>query len=178
MEIEEAHHLCDKLGLIPPIAEQTQHSLLHRERVESEYLPIYERYGTKITVFSALYCGFLTGKYNDGIPEGSRYATHTEMEWLRDRAESLSSPEGQRDIAKVRALSQVAKELGASTTQLSLAFILKKASTGTIIMGCKSPEQMIEQLGALDVMKKLDQSVEDRIEEIFQNKPAPPKLLR
>jgi len=85
----------------------------------------------------------------------------------------LYSREGQKDIAKVRALAEVAKELGASATQLSLAFILKKESTATVIMGCMSPEQMLEQLGALDVLEKLDASVEAKIEAIFDNKPKP-----
>lgn len=178
VEIEEAHHISSKLGLIAPVAEQAEHSLFRRDRVEGEYLHIYERYGTKVTVFSALFGGFLTGKYNDGIPDNSRYAVHTEMDWLQERVKALSSPEGQKDIAKVRALTEIAKELGASVTQLSLAFILKKESTATVIMGCKSPEQMTEQLGALDVLDKLDANVEAKIEEIFDNKPKPEKRWR
>ncbi|PVF92531.1 putative potassium channel beta subunit protein, partial [Serendipita vermifera] len=176
-EIEEAHHVCSRLNLIAPVAEQAEHSLFRRERAEGEYQHIYQRYGTKLTVFSALYCGFLTGKYNDGIPEGSRFAVHTEMDWLQQRVQALASPEGQRDIEKVRKLTEIAKSLGASVTQLSLAYILKMDSTATIIMGCKTPEQMKEQLGALDVVEKIDADIEQKVEEIFANKPQTKALL-
>lgn len=177
-EIEAAHHVCAKFGLIAPVAEQAEHSLMNRAKAEGEFLPIYESYGTKLTVFSALSGGFLTGKYNDGIPEGSRYAVHTEMDWLQERAKALSSPEGQKNIEKVRKLTEVAKVLGFSVTQLSIAYILKMGSTATVIMGCKTPEQMLEQLGALGAVEKIDKEVEKQVEEIFGNKPGPPRQWR
>jgi aryl-alcohol dehydrogenase-like predicted oxidoreductase len=177
-EIEEAHHICSKFGLVAPIAEQAQHNLFTHENCERNLVPIYEKYGTGVTVFSALHNGFLTGKYNNGVPAGSRYATHTEMDWLQQRVKGLTSEEGQKDIAKVRELTGVAKELGVTVAQLSLAYILKMKSTATIIMGCKSPEQMIEQLGALDALKKIDARVEEKVEKIFGNKPVLPAPLR
>jgi aryl-alcohol dehydrogenase-like predicted oxidoreductase len=100
------------------------------------------------------------------------------MDWLQARVKALTSPEGQRDIEKVRKLTEIAKGLGASVTQLSLAWILKMGSTTTVIMGCKTPEQMKEQLGALEVVGKIDASVEEKVEEIFGNKPPPKASLR
>jgi aryl-alcohol dehydrogenase-like predicted oxidoreductase len=100
------------------------------------------------------------------------------MDWLQARVKALTSPEGQRDIEKVRKLTEIAKSLGASVTQLSLAWILKMGSTATVIMGCKTPEQMKEQLGALEVVGKIDASIEGKVEEIFGNKPQPRALLR
>ncbi|PVF92414.1 hypothetical protein CPB86DRAFT_185458 [Serendipita vermifera] len=100
------------------------------------------------------------------------------MDWLQQRVQALASPEGQRDIEKVRKLTEIAKSLGASVTQLSLAYILKMDSTATIIMGCKTPEQMEEQLGALDVVGKIDADIEQKVEEIFANKPQTKALLR
>lgn len=104
LELEEAHQTCARLNLIPPIAEQTEHSLFKRDRVEGEYKPIFQRYGTSITVFSALYCGFLTGKYNSGVvPPDSRFAVHTEMDWLQSRVKHLGNrraPRCERDPAQ------------------------------------------------------------------------------
>ena len=151
---------------------------MKREKVEGEFLPIYESYGTKITVFSALHCGFLTGKYNDDIPADSRFAVHTEMDWLQERVKGLSSPDGQKSIENVRKLTEVAKRIGISVTQLSIAYILRMGSTGTIIMGCKTPAQMLEQLGALDALEKIDGEVEKEVEEIFGNKPSPQREFR
>ncbi|KAG8797414.1 hypothetical protein FRC16_008884 [Serendipita sp. 398] len=172
-EIEEAFHVANKFGLIGPIAEQPQHNLLHRQRPEVEFAPIYEKYGIKTTVWSCLASGKLTGKYNDGIPENSRFAQHSTF--FKDTIAKLQSPEGQAELEKVRQLTQYAKEeLNTGIVQLSLAYIAAMPQTGTIILGASTPEQLLEQLEALDLIPKIDEGVREKVEGILKNKPEGP----
>lgn len=172
-EIEEAHHVADKLGLIGPIAEQVKHHMLHRERCESEYNPIYSTYGTGTTVFSALAGGFLTGKYNNGIPADSRLAVEKEKQF-KDQAASLSTPEGQAMLAKIKALAEFAEtELDCKVSHLALAWVAKNPNTSTVILGASRPEQIVDNLKALDVIPKLTPEVLEKMESILGNKPAP-----
>lgn len=175
-EIEEAFHVAHKLNLIPPIAEQCKHHMFHRERPEKEFEPLYRKYDYGTTVFSALAQGLLTGKYNEGIPSGSRLDVEKEQQFNTLRT-WLQSPEGQSDIAKVRELSAFAeKELGCTVTHLALAWIAVKQHTSTVILGASRPEQIIDNLKALDVIPKLTPSVLEKIEEIIKTKPAPVPL--
>ncbi|PCH34275.1 Aldo/keto reductase [Wolfiporia cocos MD-104 SS10] len=170
-EIEEAYHIADKFGLIPPIAEQCKHHMFHRERAEAEYAPLYRKYQIGTTVFSALASGLLTGKYNHGIPPGSRFDNH--QSFFKDVIESLNEEEGLSKIAKVRALSEFAeKELGCSVAQLALAWVAVNPNTSTVILGASRPEQVLENLKALEVIPKLTPSVLEKIEGILGNKPA------
>ncbi|THH32225.1 hypothetical protein EUX98_g1927 [Antrodiella citrinella] len=171
-EIEEAHHVADKLGLIAPIAEQCKHHMLVRERPEKEYEPLYRKYQLGTTVFSALAQGLLTGKYNDGLPSDSRWATEKEQQF-KNAAARLSTPEGQAEIAKVKALSQFAEtELGCSVTHLALAWVAVNPNTSTVILGATKPEQLIDNLKALEVIPKLTPVILEKIEEIIQSKPS------
>ncbi|KIM38135.1 hypothetical protein M413DRAFT_447905 [Hebeloma cylindrosporum] len=169
-EIEEAHHVASKFGLIGPIAEQCEHNMFHRERPEKEYNPLYEKYGMGTTVFSALAGGLLTGKYNDGIPEGSRFATH---KFLKKTAKSWQeTTEGQEKIRKVRELSKIAKEeLNTTPTALALAWIAKQPQTSTVILGASSPQQVIDNLKALEVLPRLTPAIMEKVEAILGNRP-------
>ncbi|KIM64182.1 hypothetical protein SCLCIDRAFT_1213610 [Scleroderma citrinum Foug A] len=171
-DIEEAHHIADKLNLIAPIAEQCQHNMLHRERPEKEYAPLYKKYSIGITVWSALASGLLTGKYNDGIPPESRFATHSDI--FKDTVKNLNEEEGMGKINKVKELSQLAEtELGCSITHLALAWVARNPNTSTIILGASKPEQVLDNLKALEVIPKLTPEILSKIEEILKNKPAP-----
>ncbi|KAG6896223.1 hypothetical protein C0992_009647, partial [Termitomyces sp. T32_za158] len=172
LEIEEAYHVADKLSLIPPIAEQCQHNMFHRERPEKEYDPLYRKYGLGTTTFSSLAGGLLTGKYNDGIPEGSRYST---VEVFRKRASLLQQQEGQEKIRKVRELTKLAAEqLQTTPAALALAWVAKNSNTSTVIIGATSAEQVKENLKALDVLPRLTPEIMEKIELILNNKPSPP----
>ncbi|KAH8101016.1 NADP-dependent oxidoreductase domain-containing protein [Cristinia sonorae] len=172
-EIEEAHHVATKLGLIGPIAEQCKHNLLYRERPEKEYEPLYRKYQLGTTVFSALAQGILTGKYNDGVPADSRFATE-KQQMFKDAAARLSSPEGLAELAKVKALTKYAEtELGCSVTHLALAWVAVNPNTSTVILGATKPEQLVDNLKALDVIPKLTPAVLEKIEEIMKTKPTP-----
>jgi voltage-dependent potassium channel beta subunit len=170
-EIEEAYHVAEKLNLMPPIAEQCQHHMFHRERPEKEYDGLYRKYGLGTTTWSSLASGLLTGKYNDGIPDDSRFNTNSEF--FKDTIKSLREPEGQAKIQKVRELTKVAEELGCSVSSLALAWVAKFPSTSTVILGASKPEQIIENLKALDVIPKLTPEVLEKIEKILGNKPEP-----
>ncbi|KAF9235392.1 NADP-dependent oxidoreductase domain-containing protein [Melanogaster broomeanus] len=170
-DIEEAYHVADKLNLIPPIAEQCQHHMLHRERPEKEYAPLYKKYSIGTTVWSALASGLLTGKYNNGIPEDSRFAAHSDF--FKDTLKSLNEEEGLAKIRKVQELTKLAEtELGCSVTHLALAWVAKNPNTSTVILGASKPEQVLDNLKALDVIPKLTPEIVDKIEEILQNKPT------
>ncbi|KAJ3554653.1 hypothetical protein NM688_g2997 [Phlebia brevispora] len=172
-EIEEAHNVANRLNLIPPIAEQCEHNMFHRDRPESEYEPLYRKYDLGTTVFSGLAQGLLTGKYNNGIPPDSRFATAQEA-WFEEVRKGLSSPEGKEKIRKIRELTNLAEtELNCKVSHLALAWLAKKPETSTVILGASKPEQVIDNLKALEVIPKLTPAVLEKIEAILDNKPAP-----
>ncbi len=107
-EIAEAYHIAQEEHLVPPTMEQPEYNMFHRERVEKEYAPLYEAFGLGTTIWSPLASGFLTGKYNAGIPAGTRLSLKG-YGWLRKR---LEGPEGEEKIAKVKKLGRLAAETG------------------------------------------------------------------
>ncbi|EKM84278.1 hypothetical protein AGABI1DRAFT_52152 [Agaricus bisporus var. burnettii JB137-S8] len=174
-DIEEAWHIADKLGLVGPIAEQCQHHMFHRERPEKEYDPLYRQYKMSTTTFSSLAGGLLTGKYNDGIPTGSRYDTHSTF--FAKTIEALQSPEGQEKIRKVKELTKLAEqELDTTPGALALAWVARNTNTGCVILGASSAEQLRENLKAVKVIPKLTPEIMQKIEDILQNKPSPPDM--
>jgi len=165
--ILEAYHVARKNGLIPPLMEQPQYHLFHRDRVEREYLPLYDRCGLGTTTWSPLASGLLTGKYADGIPEGSR-PTLPGYEWLRDRFED---DEARRRIAMVKQLAAIAADLGGSMAQLAIAWCLKNPHVSTVILGASRRQQLQENLAAMKLVERLDDEVMERIEAVVQNCP-------
>ncbi|KAF8826431.1 hypothetical protein HHX47_DHR5000137 [Lentinula edodes] len=163
--------IADKLHLIPPIAEQCQHNMFHRERPEKEYAKIYSSYNIGTTVWSALASGLLTGKYNDGIPEGSRF--DVEKSFFSGTLKELQSPEGQEKIRKVKELTKLAQEeLQTTPSALALAWVARNPNTSTVILGATKPEQLLENLKAIEVIPKLTPEILEKIEAILGNKPG------
>jgi len=173
-QIMEAYAVARREHLIPPLMEQPQYHMFHRERVEVEYHRLYKEIGLGTTIWSPLASGMLTGKYNDGIPNGTRI-TLDGYEWLRERFES---DEAQQDIEKVKQMTPIADELGCTMAQLALAWCLKNPHVSSVITGASKPEQVTENMKALDVATKLDDDVMTRIEEILDNKPEPERDWR
>ncbi len=174
---EQIRHACElarRERLIPPTMEQPQYNMLHRERVEKEFAPLYRDYGLGTTTWSPLASGLLTGKYNDGIPEGSRLALEA-YGWLH---EWVFGPDRDRRIERVRALGGVAADLGCTQAQLALAWCLKNPHVSTVITGASRPEQVVENMKALEVAAQLDTAVMERIEAILENRPEPEKNWR
>ncbi|KAJ6550143.1 voltage-gated potassium channel beta-2 subunit [Mycena capillaripes] len=165
-QIEEAHHVATKLNLIAPIAEQMLHNMFYRERPEKEYASLYEKYSYGTTIWSPLAGGILTGKYNDGIPEGSRFS-------LERRRAALASAESVAQINKVKELTKVAQNLDSTPTALALAWLAKNPNTSTIILGVSSAAQLLQNLEALKVLPKLTDEHLAQFEKILGNKPEP-----
>ena len=163
-EIMRAHALARELGLTPPQMEQPQYNMLHRDRVEKEYLPLYREIGLGTTTWSPLVSGLLTGKYNKGIPNGTRGALEG-YDWLR---ENVITP---GNIKLVEALQPIAKELGCTMAQLALAWSRRNDDITTVITGATRPEQVEENMKSLDYVSSLTDDVIERIEGILDNKP-------
>lgn len=168
-QISEAYGVARREHLIPPLMEQPQYNMFHREKVEREFAPLYRQFKLGTTIWSPLSSGLLTGKYNQGIPEGAR-ATLEGYEWLRKRFEGQ---EAQEKLQKVAQLGNIAAKLGCSTAQLAIAWCLKNPNVSTVITGASKKQQVIDNMQALDVVEKINPSVMDEIEKILQNKPKP-----
>lgn len=173
-QIMEAYQIARREHLVPPTMEQPQYSMLERDKVEKEYAKLYREIGLGTTIWSPLASGILTGKYSDGVPGGTR-VTLPGYEWLKA---ILESPAGQANILKTRDMMPIATELGCSMAQMALAWCLKNPNVSTVITGASRPEQVVENMKALDVVEKLTPEVMERIEMILQNKPAPEEDFR
>ncbi|NLV74785.1 MAG: aldo/keto reductase [Chloroflexi bacterium] len=153
-QIAQAVALAREHNLYGPSVEQPQYNLLVRERVEKEILPVVEPNGIGLTTFSPLATGILTGKYDNGLPEGSRLAREG---GLRERWYNEAT------VAKVKRLEPLAKEAGLSRSQLALAWLLKKAGVSSVITGATKPEQVRENVAAVET--ELSDDLVKRIEE-------------
>lgn len=176
-QITEATLIADKYNLIAPIAEQPQYNAFHRERFEVEYAPLFEQFKYGATTWSPLASGLLTGKYNDGIPEDSRFATNKSL--FEGTIKDLQSDTGKAKIEKVRKLTAIAEKLGGNASQLALAWAAKNENVSTVILGATKVEQIHDNCKALALLGKLTPELMEEIEEILGNKPKPaPKYGR
>ncbi|MCS5548216.1 MAG: aldo/keto reductase, partial [SAR86 cluster bacterium] len=159
-EITEAYEFAEKNHLTPPTMEQPQYNLLDRKRFEVEYDPIFRRYQMGTTIWSPLASGALTGKYLEGIPEGSR-ATLKGYEWLKKHM--IDSERGQARMDKVRNLKPIADELGVSLSKMSIAWCLLNPNVSTVILGASKVDQLKENLEALEVVPLLTEDVQRKL---------------
>lgn len=165
VELMEAHRVAQHYRLIGPSMEQPQYNLFERNKIENDYLEVYKNVGLGTTIWSPLAAGLLTGKYNNGIPEGSRLAIEG-FDWLKERWIM------QDKIEKVQQLQLVANELGCSLPALSIAWCIKNPNVTTAILGATKKEQLIDNLTALKAVELLTSEVIGKIEAIMQNKPV------
>ncbi|WP_295234619.1 aldo/keto reductase [Sediminibacterium sp.] len=165
VELMEAHRVAQHYRLIGPSMEQPQYNLFERNKIENDYLEVYKNVGLGTTIWSPLAAGLLTGKYNNGIPEGSRLAIEG-FDWLKERWIM------QDKIEKVQQLQLLANELGCSLPALSIAWCIKNPNVTTAILGATKKEQLIDNLTALKAVELLTSEVIDKIEAIMQNKPV------
>lgn len=167
-QIRRAYDFARREHLMPPTMEQPQYNMFHRDRVEAEYADLYDEIGLGTTIWSPLASGILTGKYNDGIPQGSRLSLPN-YQWLRPELESEA---GKAKVEKVRQLTPIARELGCTMAQLAIAWCLTNDDVSTVITGASRPEQVTENMKALQVAEQLTPDVQENIEAILGNKPA------
>ena len=157
-EIRAAWEIADRRNLRKPVMEQPQYNLLNRTRVEDEYKRLYEDIGLGLTTWSPLAGGILTGKYADGVPEGSR-ATLRGHDGLVKLAEESAD--------QVKKLAEIAEELDVSTAQLALAWTASNPNVSTVILGASSVDQLNENLGALNALERLTPELKATIDEAF-----------
>jgi aryl-alcohol dehydrogenase-like predicted oxidoreductase len=151
------HAIAREMGLEGPHMEQTWYNMLGRKRIEDELVPLFDRYGMGATVYQPLHGGILTGKYQNGIPEGSRLE---HLEWTREsRTEER--------LAKVREIGVIAAELGLSMPVFAVAWVLKNPNVSTAILGASRPEQIVENVKAVEAQDKLTEDVMQRIRVIL-----------
>lgn len=173
-QIRQAYDFARSQNLIPPTMEQPQYNMLHREKVEMEYADLYDGIGLGTTIWSPLASGILTGKYNDGIPDGSRMSLPN-YKWLLPE---LQSEAGRQKVEKVKLLVPIAAELDCTLAQLAIAWCLTNDDVSTVITGASNPEQVTENMKALDVAEKLTPELQESIEKILTNKPESEKNWR
>jgi len=173
-EIVQAHEIAGREHLVGPLMEQPQYNMLHRDRVEVEYERLYREMGLGVTVWSPLGSGILTGKYDNGVPDGTRVHLPG-MEWLRDQ---LLGDDGQANRQLVRDLRPLAEELECTRAQLALAWCLRNPNVSSVITGASRREQVEENLGALDVAGRLTPETMVRIDDVLGNRPVPRATYR
>ena len=154
IEIAERHHLHK------PVMEQPQYNMFHRERFEVEYERLFREYGYGSTTWSPLASGLLTGKYKDGVPEGTRGS-------LKEYAGLLEKLTDKILLEKVNKLTEIANDLGAATAQLAIAWLLKNPNVNTIITGASRVEQVRQNMKAVDIVEKLTPEVMEAIEKVI-----------
>jgi voltage-dependent potassium channel beta subunit len=158
-DIQTAYDLAEKHSLHKPVMEQPQYHLFHRSRVEEEYAPLYDRLGLGLTTWSPLASGLLTGKYKQGIPDGSR-GSLASMSWLKASLVDTAKNEA------VAELETIAKELGGTVSQLAIAWCTKNPNVSTVILGASKLSQLEENLGALKLVPKLSPDVLRKIDSL------------
>ena len=151
LQAAERHHLRK------PVVEQPEYNLFHRARVEQEYAPLYAEPGIGLTTWSPLASGLLTGKYRDGVPPGSRGS----LPRLKFLVEDLTDKAKNAAVAKLGAIAQ---ELGCSVAQLAIAWCARNPHVSSVITGASRPAQVVENLGAVDVIARLTGEVMQRID--------------
>ncbi|MBO9873556.1 MULTISPECIES: aldo/keto reductase [Xanthomonas] len=158
--IREAAQVARALGLHGPSMEQPQYNLLHRERVEQEYAPLYAELGLGTTIWSPLASGLLTGKYNDGIDPASRLGQERNA-WLQQ--EVIGAP-AQRRIERARAFTVLAAAEGVAPAALAIAWCLRNPHVSTVILGASRVAQLLENLAALELAQRDDAAWWERVD--------------
>jgi voltage-dependent potassium channel beta subunit len=164
-EIMEAHRVAHQYGLIGPTVEQPQYNMFERFKMEQDYLPVFKNVGLGTTIWSPLAAGFLTGKYNNGIPADSRLAIEG-FDWLKERWVQEAK------IEKTKKLALLAQEMNVSLAELAIAWTIKNPNVTTAILGATKKLQLEENLKALQVLPLLTNEIMEKIENILQNKPV------
>ena len=158
--IREAARFARANQLAGPSMEQPQYNLLHRERVEREYAPLYRQHGMGTTTWSPLASGLLTGKYSAGVPADSRMAREG-YTWLQ---RNLQGDEGARRLERARRFVSIARELGVDPAPLAIAWCLRNPDVSTVILGASRVEQLQQNLVAPQLVSRFDPDIWRQIE--------------
>ena len=158
--IREAARIARSNHLAAPVVEQPQYNLLHRERVELEYAPLYSELGLGTTIWSPLASGLLTGKYTDGIHREGRLAL-PDAGWLQRLVVGNSE---ERRLQRAQRFVQVAAQLGEKPAPLAIAWCLRNPHVSSVILGASGTGQLQDNLAALELAGKYDEPVWRQLE--------------
>uniref|UniRef100_A0A8C1JM03 Voltage-gated potassium channel subunit beta-2 n=1 Tax=Cyprinus carpio TaxID=7962 RepID=A0A8C1JM03_CYPCA len=174
MEIMEAYSVARQFNLIPPVCEQAEYHMFQREKVEVQLPELFHKIGVGAMTWSPLACGIISGKYDSGVPPFSR-ASLKGYQWLKDK---ILSEEGRRQQAKLKELQAIAERLGCTLPQLAIAWCLRNEGVSCVLLGASSTEQLMENIGAIQVLPKLSSSIIHEVDSILGNKPYSKKDYR
>ena len=165
-QIEEAYSISREMGLTPPTMEQPEYNMFNREKLEQEYMPLFEKEQLGTTIWSPLCSGLLTGKYMDGEPKGTRTSLK-DYKFLKDMFES---DEFIQRHEQVKELYRLAQEAGLPLVNLALGWCLKNPNVSTVILGASRAEQLKQNLKTEEYVSIIDDSLMARIEIILDNR--------
>nr|XP_020031124.1 voltage-gated potassium channel subunit beta-3 isoform X4 [Castor canadensis] len=165
-EIMEAYSMARQFNLIPPVCEQVEHHLFQREKVEMQLPELYHKIGVGSVTWSPLACGLITSKYDGRDPDMCR-ATIKGYQWLKDK---VQSEDDKKQQAKVMDLLPTAQQLGCTVAQLAIAWCLRSEGVSSVLLGVSSAEQLMEHLGALEVLSQLTPQTMMEIDGLLGNK--------
>ncbi|XP_065273177.1 voltage-gated potassium channel subunit beta-3 isoform X2 [Emys orbicularis] len=174
MEIMEAYSVARQFNLVPPVCEQAEYHMFQRDKVESQLPELYHKIGVGAVTWSPLACGLITGKYEERVPENCRAAIKG-YQWLKEK---LQSDDGRKQQAKIKELQPIAERLGCTVAQLAIAWCLRSEGVSSVLLGVSSAEQLIENLGAIQVLAQLTPPVIQEIDALLGNKPNTKKESR
>ncbi|XP_067095753.1 voltage-gated potassium channel subunit beta-2-like isoform X1 [Osmerus mordax] len=174
MEIMEAYSVARQFNLIPPICEQAEYHMFQREKVEVQLPELFHKIGVGAMTWSPLACGIISGKYDSGVPPYSR-ASLKGYQWMKDK---ILSEEGRRQQAKLKELQAIAERLGCTLPQLAIAWCLRNEGVSSVLLGASSADQLMENIGAIQVLPKLSSSIAHEVDSILGNKPYSKKDYR
>lgn len=158
--IREAHRVARAAHLHAPTMEQPQYNLLHRERVELEYAPLYAELGLGTTTFSPLASGLLTGKYAAGAGGDARLDREG-MGWLKRIV--VGDSEAHR-LERAARFAEAARELGHGPATLAIAWCLRNPHVSSVILGASRVEQLLQNFQALDLVERVGEAEWARVE--------------
>uniref|UniRef100_A0A3P9JEU4 Voltage-gated potassium channel subunit beta-2-like n=1 Tax=Oryzias latipes TaxID=8090 RepID=A0A3P9JEU4_ORYLA len=173
VEIMEAYSVARQFNQIPPVCEQAEYHMFQREKVEVQLPELFHKIGIGAMTWSPLACGIITGKYSNGIPPQAR-ASLKGYEWIKDK---IQGEEGHRQQLKLKDLEAVAERLGCTLPQLAIAWCLRNEGVNSVLLGASRPEQLEENIGAIQVLPKLSVSVIAEVDSILRNKPSSKKQM-
>ena len=159
-QIERVISVAKELNARFPKVEQPRYNMLDRY-IELEVVDVCNDYSMGIVVWSPLMYGLLTGKYNEDTPDDSRFAN---LQFKR--GEGLLADDL---ISTTIEITKTAEDMSVKPSQLALAWILHNKCITSAITGSTKPEQIIENLKAVEVAippEKLE-----IIEKVLDNKP-------
>uniref|UniRef100_A0A8C8SRY1 Potassium voltage-gated channel subfamily A regulatory beta subunit 3 n=1 Tax=Pelusios castaneus TaxID=367368 RepID=A0A8C8SRY1_9SAUR len=172
--LQEAYAVARQFNLIPPVCDQAEYHMFQRDKVESQLPELYHKIGVGAVTWSPLACGLITGKYEERVPENCR-ATIKGYQWLKEK---VQSEDGRRQQTKIKQLQPIAGRLGCTVAQLAIAWCLRSEGVSSVLLGVSNAEQLMENLGAIQVLSHLTPPVIQEIDALLGNKPNTKKESR